>query len=681
MQYRREIDGLRAVAVLPVILFHAGLTFWSGGYVGVDVFFVISGYLITTILIEQRVRGTYSVLGFYERRARRILPALFVVLLACIPFAWMWLPPYPLEDFARSMAFAALFISNVHFLEHGGYFALDAELRPLLHTWSLAVEEQYYLLFPLILFGLGAFGRRKFLAVFALLALASLAMAEWGWRNYPDENFYFTPSRLWELLAGSICAAILFRREVMRSEVLAALGLAMILVSTVWYDAAMPFPSLWTLLPVLGTCLIILFANSTTMTARVLSLPPLVGVGLISYSAYLWHQPLFAFARIRGAGEVSDWVMAGLVVLSLVLAWASWRFVEQPFRGKAPLVLPTRRGILGASAAGIVVIAAVGFWTLIEEGFESRLDIEASPFLARLYEQTTGDVPFAEKCRGRPRNPSADLCAAYGEPGAERQFVMFGDSHAAALLPAFEPIAAEFGARVSVGAFAGCPPLVHAWLVRGGSVTENCRTAVENFSRQAIDGGTDVVVLAARWTLYTYGTYDAPDWRTSISTTPASGFLNDRERLEEFEKALRLTVAFYRENGSEVVFVAQVPQQRRIPSIMVQNAMLLGQDDAGARKMFEQSYVTRQDSDGLQAETREAMRRVADDMNVPMVIPDPVFARGDRYAWLDGEFSLYTDDDHVSAEGARRIAPLLADALRELDSLGASRTDVSRQGE
>ena len=333
MQYRREIDGLRAVAVLPVILFHAGLSFWSGGFVGVDVFFVISGYLITTILIEERARGTYSVLSFYERRARRILPALFLVLVACIPFAWMWIPPYPFEDFARSLAFAALFISNIHFLEHGGYFDINADLRPLLHTWSLAVEEQYYLLFPLVLFFLKDFRRRKFLAVFTVLALISMAVAEWGWRNYPNQNFYFTPSRLWEMLAGSICAVVLYRRAQMKSEILAGLGLAMIVLSSVFYSAVMPFPSFYTLVPVGGTCLIILFAERGTLTAKLLSVKPLVGIGLISYSAYLWHQPLFAFARIRSLSEVPDWVMIGLAVVSLGLAWLSWRFVEQPVRG------------------------------------------------------------------------------------------------------------------------------------------------------------------------------------------------------------------------------------------------------------------------------------------------------------------------------------------------------------
>ena len=332
MKYRREIDGLRAVAVLPVILFHAGLTFWSGGFVGVDVFFVISGYLITTILIDERERGTYSLLGFYERRARRILPALFLVLIACIPFAWMWVPPYPFEDFARSLAFAALFISNVHFLEHGGYFDLNADLRPLLHTWSLAVEEQYYLLFPLVLFCLRRFRKVKYLVGFTLLALASLAVAEWGWRNYPSQNFYFTPSRLWELLAGSICAAILYRRTQMKSEILAALGLAMILFSTVVFDAALPFPSLYTLVPVVGTCLIILFAEGGTMTARVLSIKPFVGIGLISYSAYLWHQPLLAALRLSDARPPSEAMLLAAAALALLLGWATWRLVEQPFR-------------------------------------------------------------------------------------------------------------------------------------------------------------------------------------------------------------------------------------------------------------------------------------------------------------------------------------------------------------
>lgn len=180
VQYRREIDGLRAVAVLPVILFHAGFAAFGGGYVGVDVFFVISGYLITTILISEREAGTYSLWRFYERRARRILPALFFVLACTLPFAWLWVPPTALEDYARSLAFTVMFISNVHFIEHSGYFDVQSELRPLLHTWSLAVEEQFYILFPALLWMLGHFVRAKHLAVFCGIAAMSFALAVWG---------------------------------------------------------------------------------------------------------------------------------------------------------------------------------------------------------------------------------------------------------------------------------------------------------------------------------------------------------------------------------------------------------------------------------------------------------------------------------------------------------------------
>ena len=190
MKYRMEIDGLRALAVLPVILFHAGFDIFSGGFVGVDIFFVISGYLITTIILSERDDGRFSILRFYERRARRILPALFLVMGLCVPFAWVWMLPDAFQDFARSMVFAALFISNVHFWENVGYFAIDAELRPLLHTWSLAVEEQYYLVFPLLLGLLGAFSRGRYIIVIGLLAVLSLALSEWGWRNFPEQNFF-----------------------------------------------------------------------------------------------------------------------------------------------------------------------------------------------------------------------------------------------------------------------------------------------------------------------------------------------------------------------------------------------------------------------------------------------------------------------------------------------------------
>ena len=662
MQYRREIDGLRAVAVLPVILFHAGLTFWSGGFVGVDVFFVISGYLITTILITEREAGTYSLLGFYERRARRILPALFVVLLATVPFAWAWIPPYPFEDYARSLAFAALFISNVHFLEHGGYFDLSADLRPLLHTWSLAVEEQYYLIFPLVLVLLGAFGRVKHLIWFLLFAAASLAVAEWGWRTYPNQNFYFTPSRFWELLAGSICAVLLFKRDPFDSDLLAGLGLAMILYSVVFFDATLPFPSLYTLVPVVGTCLIILFAKQGGYTAKLLSVGPMVWIGLISYSAYLWHQPLFAFARIKSLLEPSLPLMLGLAVASLVLAYLTWRFVEQPFRGKAPLILPGRRALLSASAVGIAVFATFGLWGKFAEGFPSRLNLGQSAYLDQLYEQTTTHE-LGGKCPNQTGRAVRSLCEFYSTETPARVIAITGDSHSNMLLPAFDPLYQDLNARVLIGHSAGCPPLLGVWQSRLDGASQQCHSAARQYADLIAEQEVDTVILAARWSLYATGDYDGPDPRFWLRAEERGGKLNADLALANFEKGLRETLAYYAENEIEMIIVSQVPQQRLIPGVLVQDAMMLGLSDDEARALFEHTFVSRGESDRLQSTVRGVVAQAAEEFGAQIVTFDEVFADGDSFAWIKEDDALYMDDDHVSAEGARRMAPKFKEAL------------------
>ena len=341
MQYRREIDGLRAVAVLPVILFHAGFRIFSGGFVGVDVFFVISGYLITGIIISELEQGRFSILRFYERRARRILPALFFMMLCCIPFAWMWMSPWKFKEFAQSLIAVSVFVSNIFFWRESGYFAAVAEEKPLLHTWSLAVEEQYYVLFPIFLILLWRFGRNPVFYSVVAIAVISLLLSEWGSQNKPTANFYLAPTRAWELLAGSICAFFQFGREQRSNNLLSAFGLALILFAIFYYDENTPFPSVYALAPVVGTALIIMFGAKSTWAAKLLSMRGFVGIGLISYSAYLWHQPLFAFVRIRSIYEPEQWLMLIASVASLALAYFSWRFVEQPFRAKSTAPIPS----------------------------------------------------------------------------------------------------------------------------------------------------------------------------------------------------------------------------------------------------------------------------------------------------------------------------------------------------
>jgi peptidoglycan/LPS O-acetylase OafA/YrhL len=250
MQYRREIDGLRALAVLPVLLFHAGFQSFSGGYIGVDIFFVISGYLITSIILAELQTGTFSIVKFYERRARRILPALFLVMLVSLPFAWLWITPTGLFDFSKSLVAVSLFLSNILFWKEAGYFATANELKPLLHTWSLAVEEQYYVLFPLFLMLAWRLGRHWIVAILFIAALVSLAASEWALTRYTSASFYLLPTRGWELLIGALTAFYLLPREIDSNKSLnlflhqaaSLVGLALITYCVFAFDKFTPFP-------------------------------------------------------------------------------------------------------------------------------------------------------------------------------------------------------------------------------------------------------------------------------------------------------------------------------------------------------------------------------------------------------------------------------------------------------
>ena len=376
MKYRGEIDGLRALAVVPVMLFHAGFELFGGGFVGVDVFFVISGYLITTILIEDIENKRFSIINFYERRARRILPALFLVIFACMPFAWMWMDLSQMKDFSQSLVAVSVFASNILFWTESGYFAGAAEEKPLLHTWSLAVEEQYYLLFPIFLILAWRFGKNRVFWIIVFMSIFSLILSEWGWRKDSIANFYLAPSRAWELFAGSIAAFIIQKHGIQKNNLLSLIGLTAIIFSIFAYDQNIPFPSIYTLVPVLGVTFVVLYAEKGTLVAKLLSTKLFVGIGLISYSAYLWHQPLFAFARITGNREALLSIV--LFFMSFIFAYLSWKYVENPFRNKT---LIKRKVIFIGSLTCILSLIFIGAIGHYSNGFSNRFDDKQITFL------------------------------------------------------------------------------------------------------------------------------------------------------------------------------------------------------------------------------------------------------------------------------------------------------------
>lgn len=438
MRYRAEIDGLRAIAVVPVIFYHAGFKLFSGGFVGVDIFFVISGYLITTILIEALENGNFSITEFYEQRCRRLLPALFVILLFCFVGSWIWMIPSQSEELSRSMIATLLFVANIHFWKQTDYFAPDSDLKPLLHMWSLSVEEQFYLIFPILLLILWKIGSPRIaMIIIAAVTVASLGLSEFAWRTMPVANFYLLPTRAWELGLGALCAMWLRGRTQTGFELGAWAGIIMILLAIFHYDAKTPFPSAYALLPVLGTCCIILFASGSTLVGRFLSLRGAVGIGLISYSAYLWHQPLLAFARISNASNApSYWVMGTLVLLSFGLAAMTWAWVEQPFRRRESNLLPGRGNVFKASILGFMVLIGIGFLGIWTNGFHSawkHLNPESIPTLQVIETATSrpGTRISLTDCRFSVSAMTDDVVAQLRECEAQMgpAIMILGDSH------------------------------------------------------------------------------------------------------------------------------------------------------------------------------------------------------------------------------------------------------------
>lgn len=544
MEYRKEIDGLRAVAVLPVILFHAGFSLFSGGYIGVDVFFVISGYLITSILIKDFDQGSFSILKFYERRARRILPALFFVMICCIPFAYAWMLPQQYKDFSQALVAVSFFGSNFLFWKKTDYFSPNAEENPLLHTWSLAVEEQFYVFFPLIILLLWKFGKKPLFYTVFLLSVFSFILSEWSWRNFPVQNFYLLPTRAWELGAGALCALILTQNKINSNSYLSLLGLIMVVFSIFIYSEATPFPSAYTLVPVIGTTLIILFSGSCNLSYKILANKLFVGIGTISFSIYLWHQPLFAFAKIRSPFEPSLNLMLILSFASILLAVFSWKYIEQPFRNKRMSF--SRKSIFVYSVSGTIFFIILGLYGHINIGLPNRTAPSGSTFAElKVEEQLQVNNGLSPECEGEFTTTAA--CRTGDEP----VIMVWGDSFAMHLVPAILSSQSLKDKKIIQFTKSSCSPIVNLALTNH-MYTKSWSSECIGFNRSVIEwmsknDSVKYVVMSSPLGIYNSYTYDE------------FGQLHRPSKTLVLKK-LNQTAKYIRSFGKEPIFISPPPR-------------------------------------------------------------------------------------------------------------------------
>lgn len=656
MRYRAEIDGLRAVAVIPVILFHAGFKTFSGGFVGVDIFFVISGYLITSIILSEMEEGKFSLLNFYERRARRILPALFFVMLVCLPFAWLWLVPADMMGFSQSLAAVSAFASNVLFWRTSGYFETAAELKPLLHTWSLAVEEQYYLLFPLFLIGAWRLGKRSILSLLVVAAIMSLAAAEWGSVKRPTASFYLLPTRGWELLIGVFVAFYYsnnrkqdFSRWV--DQAWSTIGLMLLLYAIFVFDHQTPFPSLYTLVPTIGAALIVLFATPKTWVGALLGNPFLVGVGLISYSAYLWHQPLFAFAKHRSMDEPSKLLMGLLAVVSVVFAYFSWKYVETPFRSKQKF---SREKIFTYATAGSVCFICVGLAGHFSGGFESRFDLPKS--VADSFKTTDKSKECLDKSFVHTRE---DWYCDSGLRDDKVSFVVFGDSHSLSLFDTFHAAAASSKQYGMFTSASGCTPFLEVYALRGDQAERDCFLLNKRVFDYVKSNKITKVFLVARWTYYTDGGYYGTNF-SYIGLSKSDAASKEISR-KAFVYGLQKTIEAYTNIGVKLYIVTQVPQQKYEPKDVYYK--LYNEGGTTFSESLKNISISRFEHQQLQSYVMSLFKAYEEKNLVRLISFDDIFCDEKKCLMGTVEKSYYLDNNHLSVEGERLISDVLRNIL------------------
>lgn len=653
--YRPDIDGLRAIAVVPVVLFHAGLGL-PGGFVGVDVFFVISGFLITSGLIKDNERGIFSIARFYERRIRRIVPALTAVVLATLVAGAFVLLPSEYGSLGSSALSAALFYSNVHFWAVQNYFDGGNITHPLLHSWSLSVEEQFYIFWPVAIWAIYRLRLARWLPALMILAiLVTLAGSELMLGYSAKTAFYMAPLRAWELLIGAMLAT--GKVPEVRSRVLAhglsLAALAMIGWSVLALSETARFPGLAALPACLGAAILIhLGGPDRSIGNRLLAMKPLMLIGLVSYSLYLWHWPLLSLFTIHKGSAVSTGEGATLALLSLALAWLSWQFVERPFR-KAPGTPHSRGGsdwpVLAAGGATLAGIAAGGALLMLAHGFPSRVNTEIRTVDAHTREK----VVVETGCIVNDNLP-ASLEGSCFDTAAEKnaKVAIWGDSFARHYANELHSRYADRGVEPLTLIATGCAPLGGVRPYFGyGRADLRCE-AFNDFALESLLSmpGLKHLIIAGRWSNIHGLDFPGgnPDHTARFFTNGADEVRQLSHTLQVMEQSLDQTVSKLEEKGVTVTLIAEPP---RYPQNVKRCSARALWDGDEATSPCTTTIATQR---AFRRPVMQVLRRVAaGHVNVTLYDPLPYLCdSAGRCQGYQGGVLLTEDVDHLSREGS-----------------------------
>lgn len=628
------------MAIVPVVLFHLGVRPFSGGFVGVDVFFVISGYLITRLIHAEMSGGSFSFTNFYERRIRRLFPALIAMTAVTALVGAFIMLPEDLERFSRGIAATSIFGVNFLAWTEAGYFAATPEVKPLLHAWSLSVEEQFYLTYPIALLLVMRLFRRSVFLPLAAAALVSLA-ASVVWMEVDRTAVFYLPIfRAWELLLGALLALEVLPRvsSARARDALSLLGLVLIAYSVVAFSAATAFPGANALYPVVGAALLIYAGiDGRSLVGRVLALPPIVFVGLISYSLYLWHWPLIVFVRYWLIREPTSIEKIALALGSVVLAVVSWRYVERPFRGAKGTW--SRAAVFKAAAISTALLVAIGVVGMVGRGLPGRLPADVVKLAAAGAARTFND----ESCYNP--HPGAPLTGCRVGAEGTPSFLLWGDSHSLVLAHGIDVVARRAGATGLFIGNSGCPSLVG--VERYDPPERGCRelgdrvlTLLEENPR------VRTVLLASRWSLNSTGRRYPGEGGGPAVISP-NGV---RDNPAVFREGLARTLSHFAERNIAVVFVAQAPEVGwTVPSVLARSRLFGRRAPPAptpAAHRERQSSVTA----ALEEASRNYTFRVLD--------PSTLLCSSASCAVERDGIPLYEDGHHLNVHGSMLVAPL-----------------------